>query len=123
MYYYHFRKIYLVLINRVSIIIYVRLRIILIKKLLVNIFLNCINYIFLVNCSGLIINTCGWVKGKGYQHLTHIALAFEVDVILVLDQERLYNELVRDMPVFVKVVLLPKSGGVSNNCYGFKYFF
>jgi len=45
--------------------------------------------------------------------LTHIALAFEVDVILVLDQERLYNELVRDMPVFVKVVLLPKSGGVS----------
>lgn len=45
--------------------------------------------------------------------MTHIALAFEVDVILVLDQERLYNELVRDMPVFVKVVLLPKSGGVS----------
>jgi len=70
-------------------------------------------YVFAVNCSGLIINTCGWVKGKGYQHLTHIALAFEVDVILVLDQERLYNELVRDMPVFVKVVLLPKSGGVS----------
>jgi len=68
---------------------------------------------FAVNYSGLIINTCGWVKGKGYQHLTHIALAFEVDVILVLDQERLYNELVRDMPVFVKVVLLPKSGGVS----------
>lgn len=45
--------------------------------------------------------------------MTHIALAFEVDVILVLDQERLYNELVRDMPGFVKVVLLPKSGGVS----------
>lgn len=43
----------------------------------------------------------------------HAAQAFEVDVILVLDQERLYNELVRDMPNFVKVVLLPKSGGVS----------
>lgn len=71
-------------------------------------------YIFFpVKYSGLIINTCGWVKGKGYHHLTHIALAFEVDVILVLDQERLYNELVRDMPVFVKVCLLPKSGGVS----------
>jgi len=53
--------------------------------------------------------------------LTHIALAFEVDVILVLDQERLYNELVRDMPVFVKVVLLPKSGGVSfiNKIFGY----
>lgn len=32
---------------------------------------------------------------------------------MVLDQERLYNELVRDMPAFVKVVFLPKSGGVS----------
>lgn len=46
--------------------------------------------------------------------MTHIALSFEVDVILVLDQERVYNELVRDMPEFVKVVLLPKSGGVSS---------
>lgn len=67
----------------------------------------------LVKSSGVIINTLGWVKGKGYQHLTHIAQAFEVSIILVLDQERLYNELVRDMPSFVKVTLLPKSGGVS----------
>ena len=62
--------------------------------------------------SGIIINTCGWVKGAGYKLLTHAAQAFEVDAILVLDQERLYNELVRDMPEFVKVVFLPKSGGV-----------
>jgi polyribonucleotide 5'-hydroxyl-kinase len=53
------------------------------------------------------------VKGDGYKHLTHVAQAFEVDIILVLDQERLYNELVRDMPTFVKVVFLPKNGGVS----------
>jgi len=33
----------------------------------------------------------------------------------VLDQERLYSQLKRDMPDFVKVVLLPKSGGV--NCH------
>lgn len=64
------------------------------------------------NVSGVVINTCGWVKGQGYKMLTHIAQAFEVDLILVLDQERLYNELVRDMPNFVKVVFLPKSGGV-----------
>ena len=38
--------------------------------------------------------------------------AFEVDVIIVLDQERVYNDLVRDMPKFVKVVWQPKSGGV-----------
>ncbi|GJQ80829.1 cbc [Trypoxylus dichotomus] len=62
--------------------------------------------------SGVIINTCGWIKGTGYKQLLHTATAFEVDVILVLDQERLYNELVRDVPNFVKVVLLPKSGGV-----------
>ncbi|CAI6374963.1 unnamed protein product [Macrosiphum euphorbiae] len=73
-----------------------------------------------INCSGLIINTCGRVKGEGYQHLTHIALTFEVDVILVLDQERLYNELVRDLPVFVKVVLLPKSRGVVEKSNKFR---
>lgn len=38
--------------------------------------------------------------------------AFEVDVIIVLDQERVYNNLVKEMPSFVKVVLQPKSGGV-----------
>lgn len=64
------------------------------------------------NTSGTIINTCGWIKGLGYQAITHAAQTFEVDVILVMDQERLYNDLVRDMPPFVKVVLLPKSGGV-----------
>ncbi|XP_011201650.1 protein CLP1 homolog [Bactrocera dorsalis] len=62
--------------------------------------------------SGMIINTCGWVKGDGYAHLLHTAQAFEVNAIFVLDQERLYNELLRDMPSFVRVVLLPKSGGV-----------
>ncbi|XP_065581997.1 protein CLP1 homolog isoform X2 [Artemia franciscana] len=61
--------------------------------------------------SGMIINTCGWVKGDGYKLLTHAASAFEVDLIVVLDQERLYNELIRDMPNFVKVVFQPKSGG------------
>ncbi|CAH0756607.1 unnamed protein product [Diatraea saccharalis] len=62
--------------------------------------------------SGVIINTCGWIKGAGYKVLTHAAQAFEVDVILVLDNERLFIELKRDMPKFVKVVYLPKSGGV-----------
>lgn len=78
--------------------------------------------------SGCIINTCGWVKGQGYKILTHAAQAFEVDIILVLDNERLYNELVRDMPKFVKVIFLPKSGGVSDNTfskitYHLKYLF
>lgn len=64
--------------------------------------------------SGAIINTCGWVMDEGYKSLTHIAQSFEVDLILVLDQERLYNDLVQDIP-FIRVVYLPKSGGVSND--------
>lgn len=62
--------------------------------------------------SGVIINTCGWIKGEGYRQILNTGKAFEVDVILVLDQERLYNELVRDMPSYVKIVFLQKSGGV-----------
>lgn len=62
--------------------------------------------------SGMVINTCGWVKGSGYRNLLHTAQAFEVGAIFVLDNERLYNELLRDIPSFVNVVLLPKSGGV-----------
>ena len=62
--------------------------------------------------SGMIINTCGWIKGQGYQHLKHIAQAFEVDIIIVLDEERLYQDLVQDMPKFVKISWLPRSTGV-----------
>ena len=69
-------------------------------------------YIISARASGVIINTCCWIKGTGYKQILHSAKAFEVDVILVLDQERLYNELVRDMPKFVKVIFLQKSGGV-----------
>ncbi|BFZ01915.1 hypothetical protein BsWGS_04954 [Bradybaena similaris] len=65
-----------------------------------------------VNCSGVIINTAGWIRGAGYEALKQAAGAFEVDVICVLDQERLYNQLKGDLPEFVKIVLLPKSGGV-----------
>lgn len=65
------------------------------------------------NASGVIINTCGWIRGDGYKQILHIAQSFKVDVILVLDQERLYNELQRDLPNFVRVVFLPKSRGVS----------
>ncbi|XP_023931897.1 polyribonucleotide 5'-hydroxyl-kinase Clp1-like [Lingula anatina] len=64
------------------------------------------------NTSGVVINTCGWVRGGGYHSIVHTAGAFEVDLVVVLDQERLYNELKRDLPDFVKVILQPKSGGV-----------
>ncbi len=31
--------------------------------------------------SGVVINTCGWVRGEGYNQLKHVAKAFEVRVI------------------------------------------
>jgi polyribonucleotide 5'-hydroxyl-kinase len=62
--------------------------------------------------SGVIINTCGWIKGQGYQNIKDAANAFQVGIIIVLDQERLYNELLRDIDSPCKVVFLPKSGGV-----------
>nr|CAB3231681.1 polyribonucleotide 5'-hydroxyl-kinase Clp1 [Phallusia mammillata] len=65
-----------------------------------------------VKHSGCIVNTCGWVKGQGYQCILHTAQSFEADVVLVLDSERLYNDLKRDLPDFVNVILQPKSPGV-----------
>ncbi|XP_053687675.1 protein CLP1 homolog [Sabethes cyaneus] len=62
--------------------------------------------------SGMIINTCGWVKGGGYKNILHAVKEFEVNAVFVLDQERLYNELLRDVDRTVQVVFLPKSGGV-----------
>lgn len=62
--------------------------------------------------SGMIINTCGWVKGSGYKHILHAVKEFEVNAVFVLDQERLYNELLRDVGQSVQVIYLPKSGGV-----------
>lgn len=67
------------------------------------------------NSSGCIINTCGWIKEGGYKCLVQIAGEFEVDIIIVVDQELLYTELRRDMPDFVKIIQLQKSGGVSEN--------
>lgn len=65
-----------------------------------------------IRSSGMIINTCGWVKGKGYKNILHAAEAFKVASIFVLDQERLYNDLLRDVPKSSQVVFLKKSGGV-----------
>ncbi|KAK6743657.1 hypothetical protein RB195_010753 [Necator americanus] len=48
-----------------------------------------------------------------YACIVAAAEAFEVDVVVVLDHERLYNELQRDLPTFVKILHQPKSGGVE----------
>lgn len=68
------------------------------------------------NSAGLIINSFGWVDGAGLDIITHIVRAFAVDVILVMNHDRLYSTLmssfdgpVGNRPVIVK---LPSSGGL-----------
>lgn len=62
--------------------------------------------------SGCIINTCGWVTGGGFKILMNIVQVFKVDVILVLDHERVYNDFKTNLGDTVQCVHLPKSGGV-----------
>ncbi|XP_014235124.1 protein CLP1 homolog [Trichogramma pretiosum] len=62
--------------------------------------------------SGTIINTPAWVKGESEKLILHAIESFKVDAVLVLDQERLYNELVKIKPESLKAILIPKSGGV-----------
>lgn len=62
--------------------------------------------------SGLIIDTCGWVRGQGYTAITLAACSFEIDTLFVVEEERLYLQLKKDMPNSVRVVYVPKQYGV-----------
>lgn len=61
--------------------------------------------------SGVVVNTCGYIRQEGYESFKHVAKTFDVDIIIVLDGEWLATKLVSDLPS-VKVLTLPKSGGV-----------
>jgi len=62
--------------------------------------------------SGCIINTCGWVVGEGFKLLLDTAGSFDVDAVLVIDQEKLYNQLKTKLSDKIQILYLPKSGGV-----------
>jgi len=63
--------------------------------------------------SGLIINTCGWVDGLGYELLIYSINALAANIVLVIDHERLYNDLLKEFgSKNIKVIKLFKSGGV-----------
>lgn len=75
-----------------------------------------------VKYSGTIVNTCGWVQGNGYQSILQAINHFHIDVVLVIDQERLYSELVRDLKnqSNVKLIFTPKNGGVVTRSREFR---
>lgn len=65
--------------------------------------------------AGLVINTGGWVDGDGYKILLDVIEACQPNVVLVLGHEKLYSTLGTDLKIAdVKLVKLPKSGGVVN---------
>jgi polynucleotide 5'-kinase involved in rRNA processing len=51
----------------------------------------------LASVGGLIVNTCGWIDGVGYDLIRHAIDATRATVILVLDNERLYSDLQQDL--------------------------
>lgn len=61
--------------------------------------------------SGVIINSCGWTRGYGYDAITLAAMAFEINILCVIQEERLYQQLLKDMPSCVKVIFIPKMDG------------
>lgn len=46
---------------------------------------------------GLIVNTCGWIDGVGYELIRQAIDATRATVVLVLDNERLYSDLQQDL--------------------------
>lgn len=69
-----------------------------------------------MNASGCVINTCGWVDGAGYDLLVDAVTAFDVDVVLVIGQDRLYSRLQSSLAsqcsAGLSIVKLARSGGV-----------
>ena len=65
---------------------------------------------------GVLINTSGWVDGAGYELLLHQASAMNVDVIVVIGDDRLHSQLTAHAQLqpapHPHVVKLAKSGGV-----------
>ncbi|CEF65989.1 Polyribonucleotide 5'-hydroxyl-kinase Clp1 [Strongyloides ratti] len=66
-----------------------------------------------INASGIIINTCGWVDKQGYESLTKAAEEFEVDTVVIIEHERLYHSLKKDLPSLVTVHKVSKSSGIE----------
>eukprot|EP00798_Chlamydomonas_sp_ICE-L_P007449 gene7449-589_t len=50
-----------------------------------------------VAASGLIINTLGWIDGLGYELQIHAISSLKADVVIVMEQDRLYSQLAHEL--------------------------
>ena len=75
-----------------------------------------------IGATGAIINTCGWIDGKGLDILKHSIRVFDADIVLVLDNDRLAQVLTSHFSLdpTTTVVQLPKSGGVVTRSSPFR---
>ncbi|GFR18758.1 protein CLP1 homolog [Trichonephila clavata] len=62
-------------------------------------------------CSGVIIDTCGWVTGGGYKSIILAVKSFQVNLLCVIGDRRLYFDLKNDLPN-VDAKFIPKLRGV-----------
>ncbi|KAM9977165.1 hypothetical protein ACTFIR_011021 [Dictyostelium discoideum] len=65
--------------------------------------------------SGFIANTCGWIDGLGYKILLQNIDVFKANLIIVMDNEKLYSDIsshYSQKDNSIKIIKLPKSGGV-----------
>ncbi|GFT80079.1 protein CLP1 homolog [Nephila pilipes] len=62
-------------------------------------------------CSGVIIDTCGWVTGGGYKSIIVASRSLQVNLLVVIHDKWLYSNLKQDLPN-VHVKFIPKLRGV-----------
>ena len=62
--------------------------------------------------SGMIINTCGWIESNGIELIHDIINIYAIDVVLVMNHDKLYSSLAHFMSKGITVVKLPTSGGI-----------
>lgn len=60
--------------------------------------------------SGLVVNTCGWTEGLGYELLVYSIKKLRLDVVLVMEDDRLLHHLSKDFPG-ITVTKMKASGG------------
>ncbi|GHP07241.1 hypothetical protein PPROV_000598200 [Pycnococcus provasolii] len=77
----------------------------------------------LARAAGLVVNTMGWTDGLGYDLLLHAISALSIDIVAVIDHDKLTAQLkahVGSQGGDVQVVKLPKSGGVVTRDTNFR---
>lgn len=83
--------------------------------------------------SGVIIDTCGWVDGGGYNLILKIIESFNVNIIFVIGKKPVYYKLMNDISETINIKYIPRLDGVvtrnktvrldNRNSSIYKYFY